>query len=133
MDGRLLLVSSNKTSHYFKEWATAGGVLKKTYCLYKNLIFPIDSASSSWSQKLKAVITLKQQLFGESQKSPLQVQMFTIALLKNLPYWITAIAAVKLSNWDINHMKEWDSYKYFCVFNTVTFLQKLLELVLWNK
>ena len=106
---------------------------KKNYCLYKNLMLPIDSASSNWSQKLKAVNTPKVQLFGESQKSPLQVQIFTIALLKTLPYWITAIAVVKLSNWDISDMKEWDSYKCFWVFNTVNFLQKLLELVLWNK
>ena len=96
-------------------------------------MLPIDTASSSWFQKLKAVNTPKEQLFEESQKPPLQVQMFTIALLKHLPYWVTAIAVVKLSNLDINHLKEWDSYKCFCVFNTVIFLQKLLELVLWNK
>ena len=118
-----------KMSHYFKEWSLKSGVLKKTYYLYKILMLLIGSASSSWSQKLKAVNTPKEQLFGESQKS----KVFTIALLKNLPNWITAIAVVKLSNWDINHMKEWDSYKCFCVFSTVIFLQKLLELVLWNK
>ena len=29
MNGRSLLLSSNKMTHYFKEWTTPGGVLKK--------------------------------------------------------------------------------------------------------
>ena len=35
MNGRLLLLSSNKMTHYSREWATTSGVLKKIYCLYK--------------------------------------------------------------------------------------------------
>ena len=31
MNGRLLLLSSNKMTHYSREWATASGVLKKIY------------------------------------------------------------------------------------------------------
>ena len=38
MNGRSLLLSSNKTTLYFKEWTTATGALKKIYCLYKNLM-----------------------------------------------------------------------------------------------
>ena len=52
MNRRSLFISSNKTTHYFKEWMAASCVLKKIYCLYKNLIFRIDPLSSSSSQKL---------------------------------------------------------------------------------
>ena len=38
MNGRSLLLSSNKTTLYFKEWTAATGALKKIYCLYKNLM-----------------------------------------------------------------------------------------------
>ena len=38
MNGRSLLLSSNKMTHYFKEWTTPSGVLKKIYCLYENLM-----------------------------------------------------------------------------------------------
>ena len=62
------------------------------------MILQINLASSSCFQELKALNTSKEQLFGESWQSPLQVQMFTAALLKNLPYRITAIAAVRFSN-----------------------------------
>ena len=51
MNDRLLLLSSNKTTHYFKKWTAASGVLKKIYCLYKNLILQIDPLNSSCSQK----------------------------------------------------------------------------------
>ena len=30
-------------------------------------------------------------------------------------------------------MKEWDLCKCFCAFNTVLFLKKILQLVLWNE
>ena len=46
-----LLLSLNKITHYFKKWTTASGVLKKIYCLYKNLILQIDPLNSSCSQK----------------------------------------------------------------------------------
>ena len=38
MNDRSLLISSNKTTHYFTEWRAASSVLKKLYCFYKNLI-----------------------------------------------------------------------------------------------
>ena len=53
INGRLLLVSSNKMKHYFKKWTTVNGVLKKIYCLYKNLIFQIDPLNISCSQNLQ--------------------------------------------------------------------------------
>ena len=40
-------------TQYFKEWTTLSGVLKKIYCLYKNLMLQIDSLNSSCSQKLQ--------------------------------------------------------------------------------
>ena len=49
MNGRSLLLFSNKMSYYFKEWLTPSGVLKKIYCLYKNLILQIDPLNSSCS------------------------------------------------------------------------------------
>ena len=48
-----LLLSLNKITHYFKKWTTTSGVLKKIYCLYKNLMFQIDPLNSSCSQKQK--------------------------------------------------------------------------------
>ena len=53
MNGRLLLLSLNKMTHYSREWATASGVLKKIYCLYKNLILQIDPLNSNYLQKLQ--------------------------------------------------------------------------------
>ena len=53
MNGRLLLLLSNKMTHYFKEWTTASGVLIKIYCPYKNLMLQIDPIQSSCSQKLQ--------------------------------------------------------------------------------
>ena len=35
MNGRSLLLCSNKMTHYFKEWTTASDVLKKIYFLQK--------------------------------------------------------------------------------------------------
>ena len=51
MNDRSLLLSLNKITHYFKKWTTGSGVLKKTFCLYKNLMLQIDSLKSSCSQK----------------------------------------------------------------------------------
>ena len=42
MNGRSLLLSSSKMTHYFKEWTIASGVLKNISCLYKNLMLQID-------------------------------------------------------------------------------------------
>ena len=53
MNGRSRLISSNKTTHYFKEWTKASCVLRKIYCLYKNLMLQIDCLSSSCTQKLQ--------------------------------------------------------------------------------
>ena len=51
MNGRSLLLSLNKITHYFKKWTTGSGVLKKIYCLYKNVMLQIDPLKSSCSQK----------------------------------------------------------------------------------
>ena len=40
------LFSSNKMAHYIEEWTTTSGVLKKIYCLYKNLMLQIDPFNS---------------------------------------------------------------------------------------
>ena len=76
MNGRSLLLSSNKTTLYFKEWTTVSGALKKIYCLYKNMMLQIDPLTKSFSQKLqnpekkiKAINPPKKQLFGESSCS----------------------------------------------------------------
>ena len=53
VNGQSLLIFSNRTTHYFKEWTAARCVLKKTYCLYKNLMIQIDLLSSSSTQKLQ--------------------------------------------------------------------------------
>ena len=131
LNGRSLPIFSNKTTHHFKEWAAARFVLKKTYCLYKNLMLQIDPLSSSCTQ-IKAISTPKKQLFGESRwlrKSSLQVQMSTFALLKNLLYLMNncncCCGIVELKNERMG--------KCFRAFNTVLFKQKLLQLVLWNK
>ena len=81
-----------------KNWRLQMVFWEKIYCLYKNLTLQTDPVGSSCSQKLKAVSTPKEQLFGESRKSQLQVQMSTVALLKKLLYWITVFGVVKLSN-----------------------------------
>ena len=62
--------------HYFKKWTTASDVLKKIYCLSKNLIFEIDPLNSSCSQKLP--YPERTLLF---QKSPLQ--MYLLCLKSN--------------------------------------------------
>ena len=76
INDRLLLLSLNKTTHYFKKWTTTSGVLKKNCCLYKNLMLQIDLLSSSFSQKqqypekiIKLKSTPKKQLFGVSSCS----------------------------------------------------------------
>ena len=71
MNGRPLLLSSNRKTFYFKEWMTAGGALKKIYCLYKSLMLQIDPLNKSFSQKLQypekkmAINLSKKHLFGE--------------------------------------------------------------------
>ena len=45
MNGQSLLLSSDKMTHYFKEWTTENGALKK--CLYRKLMLQIDPFSSS--------------------------------------------------------------------------------------
>ena len=63
------------------------------------------------------------------RKSPLQVQMSAVALLKNLLYLMNncncCCEIVKLKNERIG--------KCFRVFITVLFKRKLLQLVLWIK
>ena len=51
MNDQSLLLSLNKITHYFKKWTTGSGVLKKIYCLYKNVMLQIDPLKSSCSQK----------------------------------------------------------------------------------
>ena len=77
MNGRSLLLSSNKTTFYFKESTTASGALKKIHCLYENLILQIDTLNKSFSQKLqypekkiKAINPPKKQPFGEISCHP---------------------------------------------------------------
>ena len=49
-DGSLLL-SIKKITHYFKEWTTESGVLKKIYFLYINVMLQIDPLISRCSQR----------------------------------------------------------------------------------
>ena len=49
MNCRSILLTSNKMTHYFKECTTSSDVLKKLYCLYKNLVLQIDPLNSSCS------------------------------------------------------------------------------------
>ena len=49
MNGRLLLLLSIKTTNYFKQKTNASGVLKKVYCVYKNVMLHIDPLNSSCS------------------------------------------------------------------------------------
>ena len=53
MNGRSLLLSSSQMTHYFKEEMSPSGVLRKIYCLYKNLTLQIDPLNSSCSQNLQ--------------------------------------------------------------------------------
>ena len=46
-----------------KDWKTPSGVLKRIYCLYKNLILQVDPKAPQ--KKIKTSCTLKGQLFGE--------------------------------------------------------------------
>ena len=46
MNDRSLLLSLNEITHYFKKWTTGSGVLKKIYCLYKNMMLQIDPLKS---------------------------------------------------------------------------------------
>ena len=76
MDGRLLLLSSNKITHYFKKWTTPGGVLKK-YILFLQKFDGSNRSSLTVAvpktsvprKKIKAISNLKGQLFGKSSCS----------------------------------------------------------------
>ena len=76
MNGRLLLFSSSKMTHYFKKWTSPGGVLKK----YISFLQKFDPSNRSYIQqlfpkttvpqkKIKTISTLKEQLFRESSCS----------------------------------------------------------------
>ena len=56
-------------THYFKEWTTVRDVLKKFYCLYKNLMLQRDPKTTVPRKKIKAISTPKEQLFRESSCS----------------------------------------------------------------
>ena len=62
--------------HYFKKWTTASDVLKKIYCLSKNLMFEIYPHNSSCYQNLQ--YPERTLLF---RKSPLQ--MYLLCLKSN--------------------------------------------------
>ena len=47
---RSLLLSINEITHYFRNWTTGKGVLKKIYCLCKKRMLHIDPLESSCSQ-----------------------------------------------------------------------------------
>ena len=51
MNGRSVLLSLNKITHYSEKQTTGSGVLKKIYYLYKNVMFQTDPLKSSYSQK----------------------------------------------------------------------------------
>ena len=51
MNDRSLLFSINEITHYFKKWTTGSGVLKKIYCLYKNVMLQIHLLKSSCSSQ----------------------------------------------------------------------------------
>ena len=51
MNDRSLLLSLNEITHYFEKWVTGSGVLKKIYCLYKNVMLQTDRLKRSSCQK----------------------------------------------------------------------------------
>ena len=51
INDRSMLLSLNEITHYFKKWTTGSGILKKIFCLYKNVMLQIDPLKSSCSQK----------------------------------------------------------------------------------
>ena len=57
MNGWLLLVSSNKTSHYFKEWATAGDVLRKNLLPLQKFGAPDREGETSMKNSRVSVIS----------------------------------------------------------------------------
>ena len=99
MNDRSLLFSINELTHYFKKWTTGNGVLKKIYFLYKNVMLQIDPLKRSCSQKQHyPERTFRLKVLRKSRplekvavplaKSHLQVQLFTTALLKYIPYFM---------------------------------------------
>ena len=92
MNSQSIFLSLNKITHYFKECTTANGALTKLWCFKqilltvavpKNCSTPIENSGYKYFKR--AALWRKQLL----PKSPLQVQMCTIALLKNLLYLIS--------------------------------------------
>ena len=63
MNGRLILLSSNKIKHYIKESI----VFTKTWCFKQNFltIIVLPSRTRVPREKIKAINTPKEQLFGE--------------------------------------------------------------------
>ena len=53
INGRLQLPSSSKLTHFFKEWTTATGVLKKIYCFHKNMMLQLDPLNRNCCHKLQ--------------------------------------------------------------------------------
>ena len=51
MNNQLLLLSLNEITHHFKKWTTGSSILKKIFCLYKNVMLQVDPLKSSCSQK----------------------------------------------------------------------------------
>ena len=63
-------------THYFKKWTTASGVLKKIYCLNKNLMLQIDPFNSSCSQKTTIPQNIKVKVLRKS------ISLEKVAVLK---------------------------------------------------
>ena len=138
MNGRLLLLLSNKMTHYFKEWTTASGVLKKIYYRSKNLMLQIDPLNSSCSQKLqypkrKFRLIQKIQVLRKSsslEKVPVLKVIFASANVYNCSSK-KLLFLMNNCNCCCKIVKlKWDSCKCFRAFNTVLLKQKLLQLVL---
>ena len=51
MNGRLLLLSLNEITQYFKKWTTGSGIFKTICCLYNNGMLQTDPLKSSYSQR----------------------------------------------------------------------------------
>ena len=138
MDGLSLLLFSNKMTHYFKEWTTASGVLKKIYYRSKNLMLQIDPLNSSCSQKLqypkrKFRLIQKIQVLRKSsslEKVPVLKVIFASANVYNCSSK-KLLFLMNNCNCCCKIVKlKWDSCKCFRAFNTVLLKQKLLQLVL---
>ena len=130
-------------THYFKEWTTASGVLKKLYCLYKNLMLQIDPLNNSGFQKLQYP-EKKLRLYVLRKSGSLEILVVSKVTLASANIcncsfkkftMLNEQLQLLLWNCQINTFtrKEWDGCKCFRAFKTVLFKQILLQLVLWNK